>query len=73
MEGWKTLKHALELFDIGETRLREWADDEIVRTVKLGPKRQDRKIYCLADIAEAIDDMSRGITPKRRRRIGRRR
>ena len=61
---WGKKPQVLAAFPIGWRTLEEWSNLGIVRNVKLDPSKQGRRLYCLADLADAVNRISQGLQPK---------
>jgi hypothetical protein len=62
---WLKKLHALQEFQIGERRLREWTDQGLIRSVKVGKQKQGRRLYSVADLERVLTDLAAGRTPRR--------
>lgn len=56
------------LVHVSNRKLREWAARGYVRSLKLGDSRQDSRLFCVPDIADLCERMSRGYAPRQKRR-----
>jgi len=63
--GWLTKSCILQTRQIGWRRLEQWRDDGLVRSVKLGPERNARRLYSAADLDRVLADLAAGHKPRR--------
>jgi hypothetical protein len=57
---WANLRTVRELYCLGEHRLVDLVASGAVRSAKFGPTRQSSRLYCVADIENALADISSG-------------
>ena len=65
MRNWLHKSHILSQFDVGHRHLDRWVEAGYVRTVKLDPRKQGRRLYSADDIASVLVALSAGREPKR--------
>jgi len=63
--SWLKQSTALRQFEIGWRRLRRWAEEGLIRSVKLDGSQNGRRLYCAADLDRVLSDLAAGRTPRR--------
>ena len=63
--SWWHKSQILKNYSIGFRRLDSWVVEGIVRSVKLDPRKQGRRLYCASDIDAALLALSEGRDLKR--------
>ena len=50
------------------SRLRQWADQGHVRSLKLGDSQQSARLFNVQDVQDAVERIAQGYEPRKRRR-----
>lgn len=62
--GWLKKEHVLNAYQMGWRKLEEWTSQGFIRSVKVDPAKQGRRLYFTADIESLLMDLAAGKTPK---------
>jgi len=66
---WGTRETSIAEFGITRDQLLDWADTGVVRTCKFANgTQQGRRVFCMDDIAAALERIAVGLEPEIRRR-----
>ena len=63
--GWLHKFHLLQTHNIGHRNLELWVSQGLVRSVKLDPSKQGRRLYNVGDVVAVLNALSSGKEPKR--------
>jgi hypothetical protein len=63
--GWLQKSTILNVNETGHRHLEAWVTQGFVRTVKLDPRKQGRRLYNAADVSAVLAALSAGKEPKR--------
>lgn len=63
--GWLQKSTILTINETGHRHLEAWVTQGFVRTVKLDPRKQGRRLYSAADVSNVLAALAVGKEPKR--------
>lgn len=63
--GWLHKSHLLDNYNVGHRHLERWVTEGYIRTVKLDPRQQGRRLYNVPDLEHLLLSLSTGKEPKR--------
>ncbi len=62
--GWQKKDDVLNAFQIGWRKLEEWTSQGFIRSVKVDPSKQGRRLYFTQDIEDLLLCLASGKSPK---------